>query len=150
MKNKWVVTRQCYWPDGRNVVEIAFGGLDYANADALCSKYQGEFQEFSNPREAAETAIAICKAWRMDGQKNAKVAVGSTGGYTMPFDPITFKEVLEWADKEYESLPKCAQCGDLMGEEKFGNHEYGEYECCSEHCAEKYYAPLEEEIDSNP
>ena len=120
-------------------------GLDYCNPDALCKKYEGEFETFTDPREAVRTAIAICKAWRRDGKRSARVAVGATSGYTMPFEPTTFNQVLAWADGEYNQLPKCAQCGELMGKERYGNHELGEFECCSENCAEKYYAVFMEE-----
>ena len=142
---KWAVTRQCYWPDGRNIVEVAYGGIDYTNPGALSRKYRGEFEEFTNPREAAATAIAICKAWRADGCTDAKVAHGGTGGMTMPFDACTFKDLLAWAEDRFAEMDKCCQCGGLLGAERYGSWELQEFDCCSEYCAEKYYAPLPEE-----
>ena len=141
---KWTVTRQCQWPDGGNIVEVSSGGLDYTNPDALAKKYVGEFQEFTDPRDAAETAIAICKAWRKDGTKNAKVGHGATGGGTFPFDGCTFNELLSWAKETHEKLEKCAQCGDILVE-KWGPF-CGEEDCCSQYCAEKHYAPIEEKV----
>jgi len=62
----YAVTRQSYWPEGQLAVEVAGGGLDYCNPDALVGKYPGEFEEFLDPREAVKTAIEICREWRAD------------------------------------------------------------------------------------
>lgn len=141
---KWTVTRQHQWPDGRFVVEVSSGGLDYANPGALSRKYRGEFEQFTDPREAASTAIEICRAWRKDGQPNAKVGYGSTGGTTMPFDPCTFEELTAWAQEAWEKIPKCAECGDPL-DEKWGPvwMHHSERDCCSERCAEKHYQEQE-------
>lgn len=146
----YTVTRQHQWPDGAFVVEVSGGGIDYTNPDALCAKYPGEFEEFADPREAVETAIDICRAWRRDGKRSAKIGVGSTGGYTMPFDPSTFAGARSWAKHEWESLDKCAQCGEVLGEKRnrYGSWELGEFDCCSEYCAEKRYAPITEDEEA--
>ena len=94
---KLVVTRQVQWPTGKPVVEVSIGGIDYTNPDALVAKYEGEFVEFEEPKEAVEAAIRICMEWRKDGRKDAKVGFGSTGGFTAPFEDCTFKEAREWA-----------------------------------------------------
>jgi hypothetical protein len=94
---KLVVTRQVQWPTGKPVVEVSIGGIDYTNPDALMAKYEGEFVEFDDPREAVEAAIRICRKWRKDGRKDAKMGFGSTGGFTIPFEDCTFKEAREWA-----------------------------------------------------
>lgn len=96
---KLVVTRQLQWPDGKRVVEVSIGGIDYTNPDALVPKYEGEFVEYYDPIEAVETAIRICRKWREDGHKDAKVGFGSTGGFTAPFEDCTFKEARGWARK---------------------------------------------------
>lgn len=138
----YYVSRQRYFPDGNPVVEIAAGGLDYANPDMLGTKWArlGEGREYADPREAVAAAIAICDAWKAAGESDAEVAFGATGGFTMPFDPSPYADALAWADQAYEKLPKCAQCGDLFtGRERYGCHDFGEYDCCSEYCAEKRY-----------
>lgn len=148
----YVITRQAYWgveENERYVVEIAQGGRDYANPDALVQEYSGEFGEFEDPREAVEVAISILKQWRKDGQKNAKIAVGYTGGMTLPFDPDTIPGAKKWAQKEYESLEKCPICSTIMEGSKewyeagtffksgdFLRYDDG-YKYCSESCAEK-------------
>lgn len=95
----YTVTRQCQWPEGTPVVEVSLGGIDYTNPDALVEKYPGEMEEYHDRVEAAEIAIAICRQWRKDGTKNAKVAHGATGGMTMPFEPCSFKELRAWAGR---------------------------------------------------
>ena len=134
---KWVVTRQHYYYSGLLVVEIAQGGHDFSNADALCSKYPGEFKEFNDPVEVAETAIAIATAWRKDEPgKRIYIAHGATGGFTMEFEPTTIKEVRSWAAKAYDALPKCDQCGELLPEDYLVD-EFGDCKFCREYCAEK-------------
>jgi len=98
----YFVSRQCYWPDGQLTVEIAGGGLDYANPDMLVEKYKhlGEGREYEDPMEAAEAAIEIARAWRMDApDERISVATGCTMGFTMPFEPSSQKKVLAWARK---------------------------------------------------
>ena len=90
----YFVTRQIQWPDGKPVVEVSAGGRDYINPDALSPKFTGEFTEQESPLEAVQIAISVCKQWRQAGEKKAKVAIGFTHGFTMPFEPTTFKEVL--------------------------------------------------------
>ena len=134
----FTVTRQRQWPEGTPVVEISAGGLDYTNPDALVQRYAGEFETFDDPREAVAVAIAICKSWRRDGERRARLAVGATGGMTMPFDPCTFPEARAWADRRYDEVPKCDACGELLGETTYHNPDLdSDLKFCSEYCAER-------------
>lgn len=149
------VTRQINTYEGTKCVEISAGGIDYTNPGALVKKYPGEFETFEDPREAVETAIKIAEAWQNDAKDgpNNEVFIdhGATGGMTMFFDGLplneeTFTELREWANEQWDSLEKCAHCGNLLGKEKYGSHEIGEYDCCSEYCAEqRYFTPEEDE-----
>lgn len=144
----YTVTRQLQWPEGTAVVEVSNGGLDYTNPDALVAKYSGEFEEFLSPVEAVETAIDICRSWRNDGKKSAKVGIGATGGMTLPFDTCSFKDAQLWARKTEEGLQKCPTCGKIVEDLKewylagtytkdgFYPNDDGE-KYCSEYCAEK-------------
>jgi len=146
----WTVTRQCQWPEGNYVVEVSEGGLDYTNPDALVEEYEGEFQEFADPREAVKTAIRICEQWRKDGQINASIGVGVTMGFSIPFEDCSFEYALKWAEEKYEKLEKCARCGEIMEDAKewwYGGDQYsnGDFlldqdlgKFCSESCAEHY------------
>lgn len=133
----FTVTRQLQWPEGTPVVEVSVGGLDYTNPDALVERYDGEFQTYDDPREAAAVAIAICKAWRKDGEKRARIGIGATGGMTMPFDPCTFREAMAWAKKRYLDPPKCDRCRDTLREQYYFDPDDPDVKFCSEFCAEK-------------
>lgn len=102
----WTVTRQLQWPEGTPVVEVSAGGIDYVNPDALSPRYPGEFQTYDDPVEAVEAAIAICRSWRRDGQKNARVGRGATGGMTMPFESCSFREARAWAKVRKKQLSR--------------------------------------------
>jgi len=145
----YTITRQIQWPKGDPVVEVSEGGIDYTNPDALVANYPGEFQKFEDPREAVETAINICRAWREDGEKGARIGVGATGGMTMPFDGGTFKEARKWANEIWDKLEKCPTCGavvedlkewwnagEWMGDD-FTPFDHIDEKYCSEYCAEK-------------
>jgi hypothetical protein len=137
----YTVTRQLQWPEGKQVVEISSGGLDYTNPDALVGKYPGEFETYDDPREAVQAAIAICRAWRKDGGKGARIAHGATGGMTMPFDPCTFPAAITWAMKRYECLPKCARCGGILSERSiYVLEDFGDEKFCSANCADSALA----------
>lgn len=153
---KYFVSRQTYWPDGENVVEVSVGGSDYANPDMLCVRYanEGEGEEFDNPKEAAAAAIEICKKWRVDNQPDAQVAYGCTGGMTMPFEGCTFEELESWAKEKYDTLDRCPRCGEILGKEKWSAGmftsdgdliSFEEFEYCSQYCAEESSVQCEDD-----
>lgn len=147
------VTRQSQWPDGKYVVEISDGTLDYTNPGALSKKYPGEFETFDDPREAVETAIKIAKRWQEDApDREILIGHGGTGGMTMPFDGLplndeTFNDLKEWAEEEYNELEKCCRCGDVLGKERFTSWIFqdDDMQFCSENCAELAGELIEED-----
>lgn len=110
----YVVTRQLQWPEGDPVVEVSEGGIDYINPDALVPIYDGEFKEYSNPVEAVETAIDICKEWRKDGWSDAQIGIRVTRDFTMPFEACPFDYARAWSEKTLEALEKCAACNEII------------------------------------
>lgn len=142
----YFVSRQKYWGEDRNVVEIAIGGCDYANPDMLVPKFKGEGKDYDDPREAANVALEIQRAWNeVCPICNAEIAYGYTGGSTLPFDEASKQELLDWANKEYESLDKCARCGCLLGKprDRYKHIDFDDEEFCSEFCAEESARRLE-------
>lgn len=142
----YTVTRQLQFPDGLEVVEVSQGGLDYANPDMLSPRYPGEGDSYDSPLEAAGTAIEICRAWRQDGHKAAKVAYGATGGMTLPFSPCTFDELRTWAKTRYQQMLDCLQpcnhCGQPIWDPRkaYSVPGLGADRFCREKCAEDAYA----------
>lgn len=145
---KWYVSRQSYYYSGENVVEIAEGGLDYSGSDMLVAQYRklGEGDTFNDPREAVTAAIAICRQWRKDCAKGDKwpyVAHGHTLGMGLELESDTFEGAVEWANRRYESLEKCAQCGEVLPEHYYYNPNIGdekEFRYCREYCVEQAMA----------
>lgn len=138
---KWFVSRQSYWgvePEDQYCVEIARGGLIYTNPDMLVSKYDGEGEEYADPREAVEAALKIRDAWKKDDPDlTINVAHGATMGFTIPFEGDGDEALKKWAETEYENLPKCDQCGELI-EEEYKLFDYEDFKFCREYCAEKW------------
>lgn len=139
----YFVSRQNYWgveEDNQYVVEIAFGGRDYANPDMLVPKWGdlGEGQEFDDPRAAATAAIAIWQKWVKE-EPLAKIGHGATLGYTMPFEPSDIEEVIKWSEFEYSSLDKCANCYSILPEDHWFHYYDIDIKYCSENCAMSAY-----------
>jgi hypothetical protein len=141
---KFFVSRQKYWgvePEEGTIVEISIGGIDFANPDMLGFLWPnlGEGKEFTDPREAVEAAIAICDVWKLR-EPNAKVACGWTAGNTLPFDSETYDVLREFAEKTYDKLPKCEECGCLLGKRTY-THELcmDNEKFCREYCADENY-----------
>jgi hypothetical protein len=133
----YFVSRQKYWPEGTPVVEVCSGGRDFANPDMLVPKYPGEGREYLDPREAVEEAIKIRDMWAKDHPSEPiNLGVGNTGGFTMPFEAVTFGEkARDWAREQYEKLPKCDRCGEIIIPKEKCTNEFG-VDFCSERCAE--------------
>jgi hypothetical protein len=138
--SKFYVSRQCYYYNGESTVEVTRGGSDYAGADMLVPKYNGEGKEYNDPREAVEAAISICQQWRKDGEPKASVATGSTGGMGFELEKTTFALARKWAKEAYAALPKCDHCGEPL--ESDDKYYYlpdfaDDFKYCSENCANR-------------
>ena len=133
------VSRQSYWPDGELFVEIASGGIDYANPNMLAFKYPGEGQEYLDPREAVEKAIEIKNLWQKDSDEEINLGYGYTGGFTMPFSVSEDDTAIAWAEEKYSKLPKCVECGNILGKTIYSHHYSDDDKFCSEFCAEQNY-----------
>ncbi len=147
----WYVSRQDYSSLGEraNVVEIAGGGRDYSNPGQLVSKYPGEGEEYTDPRDAVTAAINILKRWEAASGTRVTIRIGHTGGNTIPFDaPSHGKGIIEakkWANEKWEEMPKCPQCGEALPPEKEQYHlqDRTDEKFCSENCANNRAAPVD-------
>lgn len=150
---EFTVTRQHRWNDGLHIVEITQGGFDYSGPDMLVKKYRHEGETFKGMLPAVEAAIEIARQWKKDTKDKIYIACGNTHGMGLILDEYIatekhFKMFLGKAKEFDEKLPKCVECGEILGREHYGSYDLNEFECCSEHCAEKYYSPLLEEADN--
>lgn len=151
--NEFIVTRQQYCHSGELVVEIAQGGRDYCNADALVERYPGEFEVYDSLVEAVEIAISIAEAWKWDTDKPVLIALGCTHGMTIPFEgqpagEEAYAALREQAKQHDESLPRCSICGDILKEEYF-SHDFSDDKFCSEYCCDKAAADFAEEEEED-
>jgi hypothetical protein len=153
----YFVSRQNYYYSGERVVEVEAGGLDCAGADMLVPKYPGEGEEYADPREAVKVAVAIRAAWAADlPEEEIFIGVGSSLGMGLELEGGTDEEALAWAEKVYENLPKCDQCGEMLGDNPYMCFSGGDERFCSEYCAElyveeeqKYLAGIDAEEDAS-
>lgn len=139
---KFFVSRQLEWPDANLLVEVVCGGQDFANPGMLTVRWKslGEGQEFTNPVEAAEAAIKIRDAWKAVEVEEIEITFGATGGMTLSLPRMKDKELLAKAEEILESLPKCAQCSEVLGKETFTHDLSDEDKFCSSNCSEVHYS----------
>jgi hypothetical protein len=140
---KYYVSRQKYWgvdEEDQYCVEIAVGGIDYANPDMLCMIFS-EQGEYDDPLEAAKAAISVRDQWKKAAPKlNIRIDYGQTDGNTLPFmDDHSHNEIIQWAKKELEKMPKCDYCGKPYDEGEEWYHEFTDFKFCSEYCADSDY-----------
>jgi hypothetical protein len=149
---KYYVSRQSYWgvePEDQYCVEIAEGGLDYANCDMLVAKYSEE-GEYDDSVEAAEAAIAVREQWQKDSPElYIRIDYGYTNGFTMPFlDDNSDEEIREWAKLAMDKLPKCARCGKPFEGNSGWTHKFvDDFVFCSEYCSEEDYYNIIKEME---
>lgn len=143
----YFVSRQLYYYQNINVVEIAYPSIDSSGPDMLIEKYKGEGEEYKNPIEALDVALNIASAWQEDiPDEDIFITFGC-----MEFcegEPIDInnhediEELKQNIQKHYESLPKCAYCNELIDEKEYFvnlDSTYTEDKFCSEFHAEKAY-----------
>lgn len=152
--SEFTVTRQLRWPDGLHIVEISQGGLDWSGSDCLCRKYAGEQETFVGMVEAVETAIEVAKQWQTDKpNEEIFISCGNTHGMGLSFEeqPLTeevFAALRQEAKEFDEKLPKCCQCGAMLGTRRYFSYDLDEEEFCSEYCAEKRCEEWHRELDA--
>lgn len=138
----FVVTRQLQWPEGKKVVELSYGSIDYVNPDALSPMFEGEMEEINDPRDAAKIAISVYNKWKKN-EPNSKIyiGIGDTGGYTAPFEALNnIKDIEKIAEDIYKKMPKCAKCRELLPDKNKRWHlTISNEEFCSQQCADDAY-----------
>ena len=146
----WTVTRQIQCDGGTHIVEISQGTLDYANADALSAKFDGEFESFDNPIEALEAALKIRDVWQAETKESIEVGHGATWGMTMPFSGSDDEALQEWAQEAYAKLAlnakSCDWCGSTLWDSQlvFGGANLPGEEFCSDNCVRMAVSANEE------
>ena len=128
---RYSVSRQSRWPAGDLVVEIAAGGIECSGPDMLCDDYKGlgEGLETNDPCEALAAAFAVRDEWNRELKAAYIAGECSLGdpischieaGYDLDVvaacEGLTDEQLREWAEGEWEKAPKCAHCGEAIGD----------------------------------
>jgi hypothetical protein len=148
----YFVSRQHYYYQNILVVEISYPTIDYSGPDMLVSKYPqlGEGESFNDPREALKSAIKIRDQWQKDLKEKDSfesviITCGSFDG--CEGEESEDKELITWANQAYQSLEKCALCGDILEENSTFINEDSEFTeekfCCEQHAERAYLNSLE-------
>lgn len=155
----YYVSRQHYYYQNIYVVEVAAGGIDSAGCDMLFTenpemkRLEGEYKD---PREAIKNAIALIHLWRKVLRSGDYFRLHNKPSYTVSGlvvgslldmcegETVLFSDAREWAEKEYNSLEKCAYCGDILPDNKKDRYYLPEFqiddeEYCSESCSDNDY-----------
>jgi hypothetical protein len=135
----YVVTRQKYWPDGAEAVEIS-SEFDCVSPDALTPKFADEMVEFDLPSEAVETALSIAEQWSAELGEDVPITTASRRYQTSAADSWSADELQRWAKRLEDEMPACETCGHLMPDarQRWYHVEYDEIEFCSEYCADTF------------
>jgi hypothetical protein len=144
------VTRQSnYYDSGAYSVELA-SELNVSGPGALVSKYAGEFEEYDDPREAADVAIRIRKEWQKEeGLDYSTWPPQGVIPFTLQMNDMVYATVNDgltaaglrrWANEQYDKLPKCDRCGSI-GATTWRDGWGEEVLACGEFCAEEMLAP---------
>lgn len=140
--NKYYVNRVHSWPDGDYFVEVVLS-LDAGDPGTLVPVYRrlGEGDGFLNPKEAAVSAVRVQRQWIKDKQLDIELAYNGAfaGQLGVPGERVTACELFAWARKEFEQLERCAECGEIMGGERYMIFDDIDDTFCSQVCAENAY-----------
>lgn len=148
---EYTISRQARWhQEGRLVVEVTHGGIDFAGPDALCKKYTGEFEPVIGLEPALEIAIRIARLWKVDQPDKAIYldvvdnggGLVSMDGGVLTTDEIGLSKLLDDAQKLDEALPRC-ECGAFLPALRDRYYVTGlDEQFCSKPCADQAAAVL--------
>ncbi len=93
-----------------------------------------------SPFRAVNKAIALRRVWKEES--NSKVRILVDGQVMTPSRAET------WANEEYKSLPKCEECGAILGGDVH-THTLSDDLFCSPKCADKNYDFKVEKMNDN-
>jgi hypothetical protein len=112
----------------------------YGNVVEVTREYSGEYQL---PHKAFSKVCSLRQAWLQ--QKQGKIRILIDGQI------LTKSQAEAWANAEYKSLPKCAEClQPLEMDTPVQTHSLGENKLfCTQTCADKDYLFQMEKMNDN-
>jgi len=99
----------------------------------------------ASPFLAVQQALKQKRLWKESGIKGIRLLIDG--------QVMTTAQAESWQRNEYQSLPKCQECGSLLGEEVYTHQFCGDNLFCSQCCADQNYhenmEKLKDEEDSD-
>ncbi len=146
MSTQYYANRILSWPDGNTFVEVS-EGIDSADPGVMSIEYPAWWEgwAFDDPVEAVKAGIGLLKAWRKDKPKleiwiTANGMIAGAVGVPAP-DNMSEDDVMAWAQKRKDAMPKCDYCGEIIGEITYYNYDFpSEDRYDAEFCAEQAYS----------
>jgi hypothetical protein len=97
------------------------------------------------PFFAWQRALTQRRLWREQGAKNVR--------YLVLGEVMSIRQLESWSHEEYKSLPKCGECGSILGGDVYTHQLCSSNLFCKQDCADANYHEAmeklkdEEEID---
>lgn len=151
-KPKWYVGLQKYYwmnfqREGKQVVtiEIASNGIDYSGADGIFLDWKHERalgldMDYYDPRQAVETAIAA-KPKLQEKYPQYDWEITWVGlGMGEEGENIDDETLRARAQKRFDNLEKCDQCGDVLEDDFYCCEICGnKFKLCREYCVDQHW-----------
>jgi hypothetical protein len=115
---------------------------DYGKVVVIEADDNGDLKE---PFYAWQRALTQQRLWREQGAKRVRFLIAD--------QVMNAQEVEHWSHEEYKNLPKCGECGKILGGDVHTHQLCGSDVFCSQSCADENYHQAierlkdEEEID---
>lgn len=97
--------------------------------------------KYITPFQAVNQARSIRRTWIEEGATKVKILIDG--------QVLTLPQMESWAIKEYNSLPKCEECGKILGGDVFTHSLSGDKLFCTQTCADKNYSFVLERFNDN-
>lgn len=138
------VSRQRVYPQKFLAIEITTNGKKAAGEDILPFNFDGEGKNLIDPRDAVRVAARIYKQWvaNRHPDENIFLILKQDKPIILEFSAKSIKYAENWAEKMYNSLPKCGSCNRIVKIKKSCSMKVLDGYYCSEYCASNKYRQI--------
>jgi hypothetical protein len=93
------------------------------------------------PFQAAQQAIGMRRLWKEETKGKVRILIDG--------QVLTTAQAESWSKEEYESLPKCKECGKILSGDVHTHQLCSSNLFCSRNCADKNYDFQIEKMNDN-
>jgi hypothetical protein len=112
--------------------------LEHEQYKKVVAIERAEDGDIETPFFAWQRALTQRRLWREKGAKNVR--------YLVLGEIMTGSQLETWSHEEYKSLPKCAECGKILGGDVYTHQLCGSNLFCSQNCADTNYHEAMEKL----